>query len=190
MENYLIFLDTEANGLNLFQHRLIEIAFIFVAKSSNELVASYESLIQQSQDIWDQSDPKSLEMNGFTYPEVSQGIIEHDVREQIIDLFQKHQISRDNAVFICQNPSFDRSFFTQIIPSVIQERLNWPYHWLDLASMFWLHSLKKGRDPFQIGISKDKIAHHFSLPNEEMPHRAMNGVKHLKLCYDALLKAQ
>lgn len=187
---YLIFLDTEANGLDLYTNRLVEIAFMIVDLQTSKEVVSYETIIQQSEKIWKNSDPVSLKMNGFTFEKCVEGISETKVQKEIISLFQTHQISRKNSVYLCQNPSFDRAFFTQIISSKKQEELNWPYHWLDLASMFWYHMIKKGMSPFDTGISKDKIAKYLSLPSEEMPHRAMNGVKHLKLCYDAFLKAQ
>ena len=99
---------------------------------------------------------------------------------------------RKKAVFICQNPSFDRGFFSQLIDPDTQEDLNWPYHWLDLASMYWAISMDKAKKqncpfPWETGISKDLIASHYNLPAEDKPHRAMNGVDHLLICYEAVV---
>ena len=96
--------------------------------------------------------------------------------------FDKFKIKRGDAAFICQNPSFDRAFFCQLIDSDKQELLNWPYHWLDLASMYWATSLKQGRLPWETGFSKDRIAAVYQIGPEKKPHRAINGVDHLLSC--------
>ncbi len=188
-----IFLDTETNGLNAFKHHALEIAFKILDILTGEVVASYETIIQVDKKAWELSDPTSLQINGFTYEKTAQGKPSFQVAQEIELLFKKHNIQRGSSVFICQNPSFDRSFFAQLISPELQESLNWPYHWLDLASMYWVDSLRKGREnpayyPWVTGISKNKIAVAYHLPEEKTPHRAMNGVDHLILCYKAVVK--
>ena len=61
-----------------------------------------------------------------------------------------------------------------------------------VRSVFWALSMIKARNkegplPWEIGFSKDLIAQHHNLPSEEKPHRAMNGVNHLLLCYQAVV---
>ena len=117
---------------------------------------------------------------------------ESEIAKEVLTLLTKWKIKRDSAVFICQNPSFDRVFFSQIIDSDTQELLRWPYHWLDLASMFWAITMDKAKKnkgplPWEAGFSKDLIAAHYKLPKEASPHRAMNGVDHLLLCYQAVV---
>lgn len=187
-----IFLDTETNGLSAFKHKVVEIAFKIVDVLSGEVLDSYEALLRMDKEAWDLSDPSSLHINGFTYSEVLQGKLPIVVTGEIRAIFKKHNIQRGSSVFICQNPSFDRSFFSQLIAPEVQEELNWPYHWLDLASMYWVVALQKGRSdpslfPWVTGISKNKIAAVYGLSGEEMPHRAMNGVDHLILCYNAVV---
>ncbi len=186
-----IFLDIESNGLDIQRHRALEIALKFIDLSSQKLVDSFESIIKQPEGIWEKSDPISLKINGFTYEKVLLGKSESEVSQEIQDLFKKHSIKRDRAVYICQNPSFDRSFFSQLINPQIQESNLWPYHWLDLASMFWALQLRKHHldgdpPPWEQGISKNKIAHFLGLSEEGIPHHAMQGVEHLITCYFAL----
>ena len=139
-------------------------------------------------EVWERSDPKSLSVNGFTWETLSEGKAENEVREEIIALFNKHTLRRKIAAFICQNPSFDRVFFSQIISPERQDKMGWPYHWLDLASMFWSLAIKEKKEyPWDLGLSKDAIAKSLSLPGEEKPHRAINGVNHLLLCYEKLV---
>ena len=187
-----IFLDTETNGLNLHKHQVVEIAFKIIDISTGELKDAFEALVSISPDAWEKSDPESLRVNGFTWQEISTGKPAQEVGHAIINCLAANQIKRGEAVFICQNPSFDRAFFSQLVDPDTQERLLWPYHWLDLASMFWTKSMQsasKGEGPYPwiTGLSKDKIAQACLLPKENKPHRAMNGVNHLVLCYQAVV---
>jgi DNA polymerase-3 subunit epsilon/oligoribonuclease len=187
-----IFLDTEANGLNSKKHKIIEIAFRILSVETGEEKDHYESIVFQSFDDWQQSDLDSLQVNGFTWDEVSYGKKTEQISDEIKSIFSRHNIKRGEAVFICQNPSFDRAFFAQLIDPDTQEKLLWPYHWLDLASMFWAENMQKAKNadapfPWQTGFSKDKIAQFHKLAPEDKPHRAMNGVNHLILCYEAVV---
>ncbi len=188
-----IFLDTETNGLNPFLHKPIEIAFKILNVRTGVLIEEYESILFQSYEEWQNSDPSSLQINGFNWEQVSYGKQKENVSAEILDCFTKHGIKRGNATFICQNPSFDRAFFTQIIPVTTQEKKLWPYHWLDLASMHWAMTLNKKKNtpilpfPWEMGLSKDNIAKAYQLPPEKTPHRAMNGVDHLISCYKAVV---
>jgi len=187
-----VFLDTETNGLNSQIHRMLEIAFKIVDLSTGEVKANYQTLIAHPIEMWEKSDQESLRINGFLWEEVSKGKTPRHVSQTIIDLFTQWNIRRKKAVFICQNPSFDRVFFSQLIDADTQELLSWPYHWLDLASMYWAIAMKKatqnqGPLPWVTGVSKDQIAAQYRLPEEKKPHRAMNGVEHLLLCYEAIV---
>jgi DNA polymerase-3 subunit epsilon/oligoribonuclease len=187
-----IFLDTETNGLNAQTHSILEIAFKMVDLSSGQLKEEYQAVIAQPLEAWERSDPESLRVNGFKWKELIQGKAPQRVSAEIIDLFTKWGVKRKKAVFICQNPSFDRVFFCQLIDPNTQELFDWPYHWLDLASMYWSLTMQaalkqQGPLPWETGLSKDLIASHYKLPAESKPHRAMNGVSHLLLCYKAVV---
>jgi DNA polymerase-3 subunit epsilon/oligoribonuclease len=187
-----IFLDTEANGLNSQVHKLLELAYKIVDLQSGASIDEYEAIIAQPIDAWEKSDKESLRINGFTWDEVSKGTSRSKASQHVIDCFKARGVKRKKAVFICQNPSFDRVFFSQLVDSDTQELLSWPYHWLDLASMYWAVSMEKAKKkqgpfPWETGFSKDLIAARYKLPPESKPHRAMNGVAHLLLCYEAVV---
>lgn len=183
-----IFLDTETNGLNPYRHKILELAFKIVDVDSGEVKESFQSLVSQPREQWELSDPESLKITGFTWEEISRAPTHFQLSKDIISLLKKWGIKRGSAVFICQNPSFDRIFFSQLIDPDIQEALLWPYHWLDLASMYWAVSIKTATAlPWSTGISKDKISAIYKIPPEGKPHRAMNGVNHLLACYEAVV---
>jgi oligoribonuclease len=187
-----IFLDIETNGLNPFKHSPIDIAFKVIDLSTGKELGAYRSLIRITREMWDKNDPISLEVNGFSWEEVSLGKDREVVGKEIISVLCRLGIQRANSVFICQNPSFDRSFFNQLVDVYVQELLNWPYHWLDLASMYWTMRLQQAKlvgEPLseKLAFSKNEIAKYLNLPLESEPHRSMGGVNHLILCYQAVV---
>ncbi len=182
-----VFLDTETSGLNPYKHSILELAYKIVDVETGELKCAYDAVIAQSQANWQRADPSSLQVNGFTWEQVSEGLPLKSVSGATITAFAQHGIKRGEAVFICQNPSFDRAFFSQLVDPDLQESLGWPYHWLDLASMYWATHIKKTPQPWVTGLSKDNISEAHQLSPEKKPHRAMNGVDHLILCYDAVV---
>jgi len=188
-----IFLDTETNGLNAQRNKILELAYKVLNVNTGALVAEFQTIISLTEEEWKTTDASSLLITEFTWEEVaSKGRPKEVVAKEILESFKELGVERGKAVFICQNPSFDRAFFAQIINPDIQEKLNWPYHWLDLASMYWAESIRKAAFdkeafPWKTGFSKDKIAAACHLPPENKPHRAMNGVNHLLLCYESVV---
>ena len=183
-----IFLDIETTGLDTSNHRPIDIAFKILDVTTGEEIAAYESIIRLPVSEWEKRDPSSMKINGFSWEEIQKGKEREDVASDIINIFSKSGVKRLKAVFICQNPAFDRGFFTQLIDVYTQEKLNWPYHWLDFASMYWALIAKENAEeghpfPEEINLSKNEIAKRRQLPTEAEPHRAMRGVEHLILCY-------
>jgi len=189
---YLIFLDTETSGLNPEKHRILEIAYKIIDSITGRTVNSYSSVIAQPAEVWAQSDPTSLEITGFYWEDLLKGKTEKIVACEIANDLNCLDLANQEAVFICQNPSFDRSFFIQLINADLQEYYGWPYHWLDLASMYWTIYLLKNHGDTKIfkehDLSKDAIAKSYGIPTEQLPHRAMNGVNHLIACYTAIFK--
>jgi oligoribonuclease len=184
-----VFLDTETTGLDPFIHVPLELAFVIVDLLSGKELVAYETLFQVSDKAWLARDLASVEINGLSRSDLEAGATHLQAAQEIEALFSGYQISNDNGFFICQNPSFDRSFFTQIIPPYRQEAFRWPYHWLDLASMYWALGLvnKQIESPIHLKLSKDSIAMELGLNPESTPHRAMNGVRHLIACYQRLV---
>jgi len=187
-----VFLDIETTGLDFLRHKPIDIALHVVDVSKGKKLKCYQALIAQSEEVWKQSDPISLAVNGYTFEQISLGKQPSVVALEIKEILTSLQVERGKAVFICQNPAFDRGFFTQLIDVYTQESLQWPYHWLDFASMYWALLVKKnvaeGKTfPDNISLSKNQIAKVYHLPEEASPHRAISGVEHLMLCYQVAL---
>ena len=184
-----VFLDTETNGLDFSVHKVIDIAYFIIDLDTGKELGMFNSLIRISESDWENSLPESLEVNGFSYDELIDGQELHEISSEIEEHFTSLGIKRGEAVFICQNPSFDRNFFNGIISTKRQEELQLPYHWLDLASMYWALKVRESGaiPPKENRLSKDMIAHDLGIPPENRPHRAYNGAAHLLACYEALI---
>lgn len=184
-----IFLDLETTGLDFDTHVVLDVGIAVVDFNNMHTMMSYTSCITCDAHDWTLADKKALEVNGFT-PENHWQLAKKDyvVRDEIIDFFKLTGVQKEKSFFICQNPSFDRPFFLQIMSQELMNDLNLPYHWLDLASMFWLKKYACiNPSPEQISLSKDSIAQEFLIPPEKKPHKALNGVMHLIRCYKALV---
>jgi DNA polymerase-3 subunit epsilon/oligoribonuclease len=130
-----------------------------------------------------------MSVNGIHRDDLAKGQSRYQAAEVVEAIFTGYQITNERSFFVCQNPSFDRAFFSKIVPTYRQDLLHWPYHWLDLASMYWAIRLvsEQSRSEFSLCVSKDAIAKSLSLLPEPKPHRAMNGVRHLLSCYERLV---
>lgn len=179
-----LFVDIETTGLDPMLHAPIDIAILAVDLNDCKLLDTYQSLICQSRQAWEKSDPESLQVNGYTFEAISGGKSPDRAAEEIIDFFNRLGVKRGEALFICQNPAFDRSFFNQLISVYEQESFGWPYHWLDLASMYW--NTLKSPYPKPMSLSKNTIAKVYGIAPEERPHHAIRGAEHLFLCYKAV----
>lgn len=185
---YAIALDSETTGFDPTKNHLLEIALKIVDTTSGVIVDSYESVVELSDYEWSQSNPNSLRFNGFTKQEMREkGKPREEIVAKIAEIFERHKIRKGNDFFLCQNPTFDRPFFAQLFSEERQQELGIPYHWLDLASMFFASEMIKINsgeiEPYNILCGKDAIAEKLGLPPEEVPHRAMNGVDHMLLIY-------
>ncbi|MCE2982587.1 MAG: 3'-5' exonuclease [Parachlamydia sp.] len=187
-----IFLDIETTGLDIALHRVLEIAFKIVDLQTGAEAFTYQSIVRQPYEIWQKRDLSSIQINGFNWEKIQLGQEEQAVSKEIIQIFSDIKVERGKAFYICQNPAFDRSFFSQLVDVYTQEKNNWPYHWLDFASMHWALRVKEWKlqsrpFPKEIHLSKNVIAQENHLPIENTPHSALNGVNHLILCYSTVV---
>lgn len=194
-----IFLDIETDGLDPDMHQALEVGVSIYELHTMTCICEYSSFIRCSERHWTfGSDPRAFAINGITFEDVKDAKEASEVCSDLAELFLSHEIDKTNSVFICQNPSFDRGFFPQIMPVETQYELELPYHWLDLASMYWIKMLVPQKVNGCIityhpnirrpPMSKDAIAYGLGIPPEEKPHRAINGVNHLIACYKALIE--
>ncbi len=182
----LIVVDTETTGLDSMRHRIIELAFEILDIKIREVLCQYEAKLQINAQQYAEGNKKAYEVNGFTKDMIGKGKSCEEVAEEVIEIFENYNISKNNAYWMGQNPKFDDSFLAQVIPKSKQYELKWPYHSVDTATMF--HSLQMlqvamGKKYEFVSLSKDDIAKSLGVEPESKPHSALNGVKHAKKLY-------
>jgi oligoribonuclease len=183
-----VFLDTETNGLDWSKHTILEIAFVIIDMTSGVQLDEYNVMVKVSDAEWERGDKESLAYTKITRESLDTlGKTKDLIKDEMLTLFKKHEINRGKAVFICQNPGFDRSFFRGLVDVATQEKLKLPYYWLDLASMYWVKRFSEKAADYNFPISKDAIADYYGLEGEKKPHRAMQGALHLIKCYNSVV---
>lgn len=187
-----IFIDTETTGIDANKHVALEICVRVVDMSNidaHDNTAQYHSCITCSAYDWIIADHSALSLNGFDDRILSMGKPAEKVRIELLSFILSFDLTNSNSFFICQNPTFDKPFFDKIITLKDQLEYDIPYHWLDLASMYWMVMYaRSSTEGEKISLSKDSIAQKLNLPIEEKPHKAIYGVQHLIECYKALIK--
>lgn len=181
-----VFIDVETTGLDIYRDRLLEIGLIVVDLTQNKVVNTYEALILG---------PGPLEVtsghhiNQITTDEmIDRGKTEEQVAYEIEAILVEHAVFMHHGFFICQNPVFDYTFTRPLFGYMRTSIRAWPYHWLDLASMFWI---KLGCfSEYPVKLSKNNIARRLNLDSEAEPHRALYGALHLLECYNELVRME
>lgn len=190
-----VFIDVETTGLDFNKHVPLDVAAIVVDLHDMSCVASYSSLIKLYSIQWDDADQEALNVNGFNIDNHHGYRESWEIGQELLSFFLENDIVRGRAVFICQNPSFDRAFIHKLLPQSKMNEFNLPYHWLDLASMYWIKMIDINKPvnghnlPCHTlsSLSKDNIAMCLGIPTEPKPHKALGGVLHLISCYKALV---
>jgi oligoribonuclease len=183
----LIFLDTETSGLDSRVHVPLDIALYIVDAKTNMICRGYQSLISCSEAEFKSGEADAFKVNGLTYEEVKTGRTREQVRADILQIFSEMKLTSQNARFVCQNPTFDRSFMNTLIDVKTQHETQFPYHWLDLASMYWMVSMIQLKVPASLKL--DAIAKSLGVKAEPSKHTAIGGVTCLYACYTELCKA-
>jgi len=181
-----IFLDTETTGLSADSAKILSLAFRVIDLVTGEELGSFSTHIKHPKKVWDDAHPRALEVNGMSWKKDGHKGKNQKETMKLVTAKLFALIKDRKSCFICQNPSFDKSFFNKLIPNDIQRRYKLPYHWLDLASMFLMHSIKSGTLSNVKSLSKDNIAKALGLVKEDDIHTAMGGVDRLILCFNKL----
>lgn len=187
----LVFVDIETTGLDFDRYVAIDVALVvvdyFESRSQGILKDVYSCCITCDAKDWDLADKSALKVNGYTRENHVNSKQNYIVGKEIEEFLVKHNIVQGKAFFICQNPSFDRPFFLQLMCHDEMVSLNLPYHWLDLASMYFFHHLSC-TVPQMVDVSKNAIAKSLNTSIERNPHKALNGALHLMICFEKLCK--
>lgn len=182
-----VFLDVETTGLDYKRDKLIEVGLIVVDLDQNKVVNSYEAIVKHEDLILENTTGHHINQIS-TEEMLKEGKKEELIAFEIEEILIEHAFFMHHGFFICQNPSFDFMFTRHLFACMKTSPRAWPYHWLDLASMYWVKIGHKSQ--FPVVLSKNNIARQLDIDSEAQPHRALGGALHLLDCYQEIMSRE
>ena len=155
--------DVETTGLDSAIHEIIEIGLVLVNQETLEIVDTLD--IKVRPECLETASEFSLQLNGYNEREWQNALSLHEA----MSLYSE---KTKDAIFCAHNITFDWSFISEAFKK-INIKNSMEYHRLDLFTMSWLKLKDSGLESFHL---KD-IAKYLGIPEEPMPHRAINGAK-------------
>ncbi len=152
--------DLETTGLNSLKDEIIEIGAKLVTWPDLINIGSFSSKVKPSPLAI--CTPEAAAVNGYT----SQDWLTAPNLSEIWPLFVDF-LSGKNTAILAQNVTFDRGFLSDA--EHILGSLGVDYHYLDLCSMVLI------KYPQLHSLSMKHIAPYLGIPEEPVPHRAING---------------
>jgi DNA polymerase III alpha subunit (gram-positive type) len=154
--------DIETTGFDFLENEIIEIGLILVHQKNLKILDKFETKIKPQR--IETALKESLEFNGYN---------EKDW-ENALDLKSAMKIYSEktkDSIFLAHNITFDYPFiFKAFKETGIKDKMD--YHRIDSFTLAWA---KASKMPDLKGLSLSKLCSYFGIPEEPMPHRAING---------------
>jgi DNA polymerase III epsilon subunit-like protein len=122
--------------------------------------------------------PIAQKVNGFSEHEW------RDASSSNMGLWEKITNMVEGCVPICHNPSFDREFVTLAAHQAGVSDLKFDYHWIGTESLVWPLYLSGTIREYSLR----GLCAHFGMPEEPLPHTAIEGARACRMVYCSLLK--
>ena len=155
--------DVETTGLDAVKHEILEIGLVLVDQRTDEVIDTLN--IKVKPEHIETADPNALKINGYD-PENWQNAV------SLLEAMTLYSQKAKNAIFCSHNVTFDWSFIAEAFKKAGQQS-PLDYHRLDLFTLIWA----KTKGSKIGGFSLSKVAQFLGLPEEPLPHRAINGAR-------------
>ena len=160
----LAFTDIETTGTDPLVHEIIEIGLVVVDQQSLQAVGEFETKIKPEHIELAQA--KALEVNGYR-PEDWQDAC------ALKQAMAMYSVMAKDAIFVAYNAFFDWPFVHEAFRrSALTDPLD--CHHLCAMSMGWFRMRPTG---LVGGLSLKNLAKRLGVPEEPLPHRAINGAR-------------
>lgn len=173
-ERPLAFTDLETTGDVFGVHEILEIGLVVVSQKDFEVLE--ELNIKTKPLHMENAVPAALDKNGYRAEDWAEALPLKKTIEQYAE-------KTKGAIFVAYNATFDWGFMNQAFRETgVEDKMD--YHRLDVLSMAWLKLRERGLDRW--GLSK--VAAYLGIPEEPLPHRAINGARLALEVYKKLLE--
>ena len=159
----LAFTDVETTGTDPLVHEIIEIGLVVVDQKTFQVIDELDVKIEPT---WiDKAEPQALAVNGYKAEDWLHAI---SLREAMAYYAAK----TEGGIFVAHNAKFDWPFISQAF-WLTDVKNQTDYHVLCSMSMAFLKLRRAGLR----GVNLKLVARHLGVPEEPLPHRAINGAR-------------
>lgn len=169
----LAFTDLETTGDIFTQHEILEIGLVVVNQKTFEVIDELDLKIQPLHP--EINIPRAMDLNAYSRENWKDAV---SLKEGMGRYAQK----TTGCIFIAFNATFDWGFINYAFEQTgVQDRMD--YHRFDVMSMAYF-KLKNKIEKWRLS----SVAKYLGLPEEPMPHRAINGAYTALEVYKKLLE--
>ena len=172
----LCFIDIETTGARFGYHEIIGIGAVRISNDGVEAKGEWETKLQPQ--FPERITEEAQQINGFS---------EHEWLNEpkpSAEIWSSFISFASRCTPVCHNPSFERAFITIAAANEGIFDLKLDYHWIGTESLAWPLYL----DGKLTKLSLNAISQYFGLPEEPLPHTALNGATACHKVYLALLR--
>ncbi len=162
-ERPIAFTDVETTGLDEIKHEILEIGLVLVDQQTGEVIDTLNLKVKPEH--IETADETALKVNGYDAGDWRDAI-------PIIEAMALYGEKAKDAIFCSHNVTFDWSFIAAAFKKAgLKSTLD--YHRLDLFTLIWAKTKGSNIESFSLS----KVARFLGLPEEPLPHRAINGAR-------------
>lgn len=173
-ERPIAFTDVETSGLDFVKHEILEIGLVLVDQKTGEITDTLN--IKVRPEHIETANPEALKVNGYSEADWQDAV-------SIVEAIVLYGEKAKDAIFCSHNVTFDWSFIAEAFKKAgLKSPLD--YHRLDLFTLIWA----KAKDSNIESFSLSKVARFLGLPEEPLPHRAINGARTAHEIFKTLIK--
>jgi DNA polymerase III alpha subunit (gram-positive type) len=175
LERPVAITDIETTGLDPTIHEIIEVGLILINQQTLEIVDSLNVRVQPSH--LETATEFALKLNGYNAADWQNAL----TLQEAMRLYGE---KTKDALFCAHNVTFDWSFILEGFKKTGIKNLM-DYHRIDLFlfTMAWIKLRNSGLEKFNM----NEVAKCLGIPEEPIPHRAINGAMTAYEIYKQLL---
>lgn len=165
--------DVETSGLDEDSHEILEIGLVVFDQQSLEIISTLDFKVIPEH--IETATEFALEINGYNEEDWKDAVSLNIVMAEFATLTQ-------NAIFCAHNITFDWKFISRAFKKTgVVDLMD--YHRIDLFTIAW----EKLRTSGLKKLNMNEVAKHLGIPEEPVPHRAINGAMTEYEIFKALL---
>lgn len=173
LERPIAITDVETTGLDPAIQEIVEIGLVLVNQQTLEIMDTLDVKVQPEH--LETATEFALKLNGYNPADWQNA----STLQAAIALYSEK--TRD-AIFCAHNVTFDWSFILDAFKKTGVKNLM-DYHRVDLFTMAWMKLRNSGLEKFNM----NEVAKHLGIPEEPIPHRAINGTMTVYEIYKRLV---